>query len=136
MLSRFRRLPKSGQVRHGHSRRFCCCRFINLANNSSKLDKMAFAPFARVIDGMATTVDKFYAGNGDIPQANGEGPDPNQIREDLPRSPVHEIGRIHHRSVAVASRTLAKRLFGAGGHLFGFPFLTVGMEILGIALKH
>jgi len=80
MLSRFRRLPKSGQVRHGHSRRFCCCRFINLANNSSKLDKQGFAPFAKVVEGMTTTVDKFYGGYGDGPVGGGEGPDPSQIR--------------------------------------------------------
>jgi peptidyl-prolyl cis-trans isomerase A (cyclophilin A) len=54
--------------------------FINLVNNSAKLDKMGFAPFGQVVEGMTATVDKFYSGYGEIAEAGGNGPDPNQMK--------------------------------------------------------
>ena len=53
--------------------------FINLANNASKLDNQGFSPFGTVVDGMTKTVDRFYAGYGDIAPLGGRGPDPGQI---------------------------------------------------------
>ena len=53
--------------------------FINLVNNSAKLDKQGFAPVGKVVDGMTSTVDKLYSGYGEIIPAGGEGPDPGEI---------------------------------------------------------
>ena len=53
--------------------------FINLTDNSSKLDNQGFSPFGMVVEGMRTAVDRFYAGYGDLPQMGGRGPDPGQI---------------------------------------------------------
>lgn len=50
--------------------------FINLADNT-RLDKMGFAPFGRVIEGM-DVVDRFYTAYGDAPP-RGSGPDQEQI---------------------------------------------------------
>ncbi len=50
--------------------------FINLTNNS-RLDRDGFAPFGKVVSGMAA-VEAFYGGYGDMPPG-GEGPDPSQI---------------------------------------------------------
>jgi peptidyl-prolyl cis-trans isomerase A (cyclophilin A) len=40
--------------------------FINLADNSSSLDGMGFAPIGTVVEGMSV-VDAFYSGYGDQP---------------------------------------------------------------------
>jgi peptidyl-prolyl cis-trans isomerase A (cyclophilin A) len=53
--------------------------FINVANNSGKLDNQGFAPFGTVVNGMTSVVDKFYAGYGEIQPLGGQGPDPGQI---------------------------------------------------------
>lgn len=50
--------------------------FINLRDNS-QLDRMGFAPFGRVSEGM-DVVDKLYAGYGDGPPS-GSGPNQAQI---------------------------------------------------------
>lgn len=54
--------------------------FINLTDNSSKLDNQGFAPFGTVVDGMHTVVDRLYSGYGDIAPMGGRGPDPDQIK--------------------------------------------------------
>jgi peptidyl-prolyl cis-trans isomerase A (cyclophilin A) len=51
--------------------------FVNLSDNTS-LDKQGFAPFAKVVEGMDTVVDAFYAGYGDMPPL-GMGPDPSKL---------------------------------------------------------
>jgi cyclophilin family peptidyl-prolyl cis-trans isomerase len=52
--------------------------FINLADNSSQLDAMGFAPFGRVVEGM-NVVYQLYGGYGEgAPQ--GAGPDQNMIQ--------------------------------------------------------
>jgi len=50
--------------------------FINLADNT-RLDKLGFAPFGRVIGGM-DVVDRFYTAYGEAPP-RGSGPDQEQI---------------------------------------------------------
>ncbi|HJU75406.1 MAG TPA: peptidylprolyl isomerase [Gemmatimonadaceae bacterium] len=50
--------------------------FINIVNNRP-LDEMGFAPFGRVVEGMAT-VDSLYADYGDAPPG-GVGPDQTRI---------------------------------------------------------
>ena len=50
--------------------------FINLADNV-RLDKMGFAPFGEVVEGM-DVVDRFYSYYGDFPP-RGSGPDAQQI---------------------------------------------------------
>lgn len=50
--------------------------FINLGDNS-RLDKLGFAPFGRVVEGM-DVVDRFYAAYGEGPP-RGNGPDQEQI---------------------------------------------------------
>jgi peptidyl-prolyl cis-trans isomerase A (cyclophilin A) len=52
--------------------------FINLQDNT-RLDEMGFAPFAKVVDGMAV-VEKLYAGYGEG-APNGNGPDQSRIQE-------------------------------------------------------
>ena len=52
--------------------------FINLANNSQRLDTTGFAPFARVVEGM-DVVDKLYATYGEVQSLGGGGPDPQKI---------------------------------------------------------
>jgi peptidyl-prolyl cis-trans isomerase A (cyclophilin A) len=52
--------------------------FINLANNSQRLDTTGFAPFARVVEGM-DVVDKLYASYGEVQSLGGGGPDPQKI---------------------------------------------------------
>jgi peptidyl-prolyl cis-trans isomerase A (cyclophilin A) len=52
--------------------------FINLANNSQRLDAKGFAPFARVVEGM-DVVDKLYATYGEVQSLGGGGPDPQKI---------------------------------------------------------
>lgn len=51
--------------------------FINLTDNTS-LDKQGFTPFARVIEGMDTTLELFYSGYGEMPP-RGTGPDPSKL---------------------------------------------------------
>jgi peptidyl-prolyl cis-trans isomerase A (cyclophilin A) len=51
--------------------------FINLRDNSASLDSTGFAPFGKVISGLAV-VDSFYNSYGDMPP-QGQGPDPSQI---------------------------------------------------------
>jgi len=51
--------------------------FINYSNGNKRLDRMGFAPFGEVTEGM-DVVDKLYAGYGEgAPQ--GSGPDQNRI---------------------------------------------------------
>ncbi len=50
--------------------------FINLGDNS-RLDKLGFAPFGRVVEGM-DVIDRFYAAHGEGPP-RGHGPDQEQI---------------------------------------------------------
>ena len=52
--------------------------FINLANNSGRLDGSGFAPFARVVEGM-DVVEKLYAGYGEVQALGGGGPDSLKI---------------------------------------------------------
>jgi peptidyl-prolyl cis-trans isomerase A (cyclophilin A) len=52
--------------------------FINLADNSRRLDTTGFAPFARVVEGM-DVVDKLYASYGEVQSLGGGGPDPQKI---------------------------------------------------------
>jgi len=52
--------------------------FINLADNSKALDARAFAPFARVVEGM-DVVDKLYASYGEVQALGGGGPDTTKI---------------------------------------------------------
>jgi peptidyl-prolyl cis-trans isomerase A (cyclophilin A) len=52
--------------------------FINLADNSKRLDSAGFAPFARVVAGM-DVVDKLYASYGEMQSLGGGGPDPQKI---------------------------------------------------------
>ena len=52
--------------------------FINLADNSKRLDGTGFAPFARVVEGM-DVVDKLYASYGEVQSLGGGGPDPQKI---------------------------------------------------------
>ena len=52
--------------------------FINLANNSARLDGSGFAPFARVVEGM-DVVEKLYAGYGEVQALGGGGPDSQKI---------------------------------------------------------
>ena len=52
--------------------------FINLANNSQRLDGSGFAPFGRVVEGMEV-VDKLYASYGEVQSLGGGGPDPQKI---------------------------------------------------------
>jgi peptidyl-prolyl cis-trans isomerase A (cyclophilin A) len=51
--------------------------FVNLKDNLA-LDKQGFAPFGRVVSGMAEVVDHLYFGYGDMPP-RGNGPDPTRI---------------------------------------------------------
>jgi peptidyl-prolyl cis-trans isomerase A (cyclophilin A) len=53
--------------------------FINLKDNS-RLDKSGFAPFGKVVEGMAV-VDQLYCFYGDLPP-RGEGPDPARIERE------------------------------------------------------
>jgi peptidyl-prolyl cis-trans isomerase A (cyclophilin A) len=53
--------------------------FVNLADNS-RLDKMGFAPFGKVTEGM-NVVEMFYEGYGEIPTMGGSGPDPGEIEK-------------------------------------------------------
>ena len=54
--------------------------FINFSDNSN-LDGMGFTPFARVIDGMDTCVDKLYSGYGEGGAGDGkDGRGPSQGR--------------------------------------------------------
>jgi peptidyl-prolyl cis-trans isomerase A (cyclophilin A) len=52
--------------------------FINLADNSKSLDGRAFAPFARVVEGM-DVVEKLYASYGEVQALGGGGPDTQKI---------------------------------------------------------
>lgn len=52
--------------------------FINLADNSKRLDSTGFAPFARVVTGM-DVVDTLYASYGEMQSLGGGGPDPQKI---------------------------------------------------------
>ena len=52
--------------------------FINLADNSQRLDGSGFAPFARVVEGM-DVVDKLYASYGEVQALGGGGPDSQKI---------------------------------------------------------
>jgi peptidyl-prolyl cis-trans isomerase A (cyclophilin A) len=52
--------------------------FINLADNSKRLDHAGFAPFARVVTGI-DAVDKLYATYGEMQSLGGGGPDPQKI---------------------------------------------------------
>ena len=52
--------------------------FVNLADNSKRLDSTGFAPFARVISGM-DVVDQLYASYGEMQSLGGAGPDPQKI---------------------------------------------------------
>jgi peptidyl-prolyl cis-trans isomerase A (cyclophilin A) len=52
--------------------------FVNLANNSGRLDGSGFAPFARVVEGM-DVVEKLYAGYGEVQALGGSGPDSQKI---------------------------------------------------------
>ena len=54
--------------------------FINLVDNSAKLDPRGFAPFGHVVEGMET-VDNFYKLYGDMPPG-GEGPDQGRIESE------------------------------------------------------
>jgi peptidyl-prolyl cis-trans isomerase A (cyclophilin A) len=51
--------------------------FINMDDNSGKLDKQGFAPFGRVISGL-TAAEFLYDGYGEMAPM-GSGPDPTQI---------------------------------------------------------
>ena len=51
--------------------------FINLKNNSN-LDSRGFAPFARVVEGIES-IDKLYAGYGEVMTLGGSGPDPAKL---------------------------------------------------------
>jgi cyclophilin family peptidyl-prolyl cis-trans isomerase len=51
--------------------------FINYSNGNRRLDRMGFAPFGEVSDGM-TVVDKLYSGYGEG-APNGSGPDQKRI---------------------------------------------------------
>jgi peptidyl-prolyl cis-trans isomerase A (cyclophilin A) len=53
--------------------------FINLKDNR-RLDKSGFAPFGKVVEGMAV-VDQLYSFYGDLPP-RGEGPDPARIERE------------------------------------------------------
>jgi peptidyl-prolyl cis-trans isomerase A (cyclophilin A) len=53
--------------------------FINIVNNRP-LDEMGFAPFGRVIEGIAT-IDSLHSDYGDAPPA-GIGPDQTRIRQE------------------------------------------------------
>jgi cyclophilin family peptidyl-prolyl cis-trans isomerase len=52
--------------------------FINLTDNSQRLDGSGFAPFGRVVEGM-DIVDKLYASYGEVQSLGGGGPDPQKI---------------------------------------------------------
>lgn len=52
--------------------------FINLADNSQRLDAKGFSPFAKVVEGM-DVVDKLYATYGEVQSLGGSGPDPQKI---------------------------------------------------------
>jgi peptidyl-prolyl cis-trans isomerase A (cyclophilin A) len=52
--------------------------FINLTDNSQRLDGSGFAPFGRVVEGM-DVVDKLYASYGEVQSLGGGGPDPQKI---------------------------------------------------------
>jgi peptidyl-prolyl cis-trans isomerase A (cyclophilin A) len=52
--------------------------FINLADNSQRLDGSGFAPFARVVEGM-DVVDQLYASYGEVQALGGGGPDSQKI---------------------------------------------------------
>ena len=48
--------------------------FINLGDNSQRLDAQGFAPFGRVVEGM-DVVRSFYAAYGEVQALGGGGPD-------------------------------------------------------------
>ena len=52
--------------------------FINLADNSKRLDSQGFAPFGRVVEGM-DVVRSFYAVYGEVQPLEGSGPDPAKL---------------------------------------------------------
>ena len=52
--------------------------FINLADNSQRLDGSGFAPFGRVVEGI-DVVDKLYASYGEVQALGGGGPDSQKI---------------------------------------------------------
>lgn len=52
--------------------------FINLVDNSQKLDSRGFAPFGRVVEGM-DVVEKLYASYGEVQALGGGGPDTAKI---------------------------------------------------------
>ena len=52
--------------------------FINLADNSQRLDSRGFAPFARVVEGM-DVAESLYASYGEVQTLGGGGPDPQKI---------------------------------------------------------
>jgi peptidyl-prolyl cis-trans isomerase A (cyclophilin A) len=54
--------------------------FINLADNSKRLDRAGFAPFGRIVSGMEN-VDKLYASYGEMQSLGGAGPDPQKIEQ-------------------------------------------------------
>lgn len=52
--------------------------FINMADNSRTLDKSGFAVFGKVISGLEETVERLYAGYGEM-APRGSGPDPGKM---------------------------------------------------------
>ncbi|MGH9628588.1 MAG: peptidylprolyl isomerase [Bryobacteraceae bacterium] len=52
--------------------------FINMADNSRRLDSTGFAPFARVVEGMEV-VEKFFDLYGESATLGGSGPDARKI---------------------------------------------------------
>ena len=52
--------------------------FVNLGDNSGRLDSQGFAPFGRVVEGM-DVVRSFYAVYGEVQPLGGSGPDPSKL---------------------------------------------------------
>ena len=87
--------------------------FINLADNSKRLDGRGFAPFARVVEGM-DVVDKLYAGYGEVQALGGGGPDTQKIEGDGRRvsgaelfAPRQDQPRLDCTSISAQKRTQA-----------------------------
>lgn len=72
--------------------------FINFSDNTN-LDKLSFAPFGRVIEGMEV-VDSLYAGYGDGPP-HGSGPAQREIQDKGNGYLVSQFPKLDHIKTAV-----------------------------------